>query len=1196
MGNITYYQYSKGETIISSMDPLGRETVYYMNERYLPSKIIYPGYRIFEFEYNEQFLLSKITDPQKGSMSFTYDKKNQLLSLVRPDGSTIEFYYNPDGKLVSILLPQGLRYGFSYNKAGKVQKIKSPNGLVTTYTYDKYGMLKTRSNNRGLRETYHYDGQGRLVALKKGKLKIRFQYLDHGRKIKMSNNAGVSLEVSLDAKGRVLEYKDPRGKKIRYSYHPKGKLSSILYPNGAFTSLQYDANLNLTSLIDPAGRVYSFGYDGANRRILRRDPSGKVTKYVFNKMDLESVRILPNGDKIEWIYDHLGRPVKRITPEGEDQFAYNPLGRLVMMKNKDSHYKIKYDSLGRPVLLEDLKIGARLTYTYNKKGLRSSMTGPFGTVRYEYDSSGRIKAVIGPRKERVEYLYNPEGQLVGMSYPNGVTTIYDYDILGRLTKILTTAKDGTIILKRQYKYNKQGVRSEEVNEKGHRTHYVYDLRGQLLKVSTSKANIHFQYDNGGNRVMAKAIRYRYDSAGNRIALQASGTTTYAYDPSGRIVLKGKIRYLYDDLGNLTKKIFPDGTIEYSYSSKGKLRKVKLKNGKIVEFGYAPNGARVWKKSGKSITRYLYDFEDVVAEFKDGKLVAYYLHGPGIDEPLGMFRRGRSPQYYHRDGQGSVAALTDKSGKISAKYAYGPFGELIQEWGFHDENPYRFSSRWYDKETGLYYQRSRYYDPSDGRFTSPDPALFGGGINLYAYCGNDPVNYVDPYGTSRSLWGFVKDVGRGAGLLLGFGPDDEVAAARESFLSSKPIRYTVAFGKGFGKGVWSGVVGIYNTVRHPIQTAKAIYNAVDNFSETKEAIGQLIHDYVDAYHNDPERFSEMTGNLVGQIAFAVAGTKGLDKLGKISAITKLRGMSKVAALRGVNRIGRFGSLVKASRVGRAVSRLAPAGRVLANGYQKIGGAYISAAGRKIAPWLGKKIASVGRGYWKFGKKAAIPTIVAFHDRIDKAVNTYGTFEKAGEVLNENVSGALKRLSSPNLDAASAEDIFQDIDTSFDNYRDFLYKPVHEADMVLKKKMDELADLTNRGKLDPTAAESRLRKFLFDDYPKMRLSALEDIYLKNKPDKNYHYIKNGKVNTPSINRIATYDHQIELYKYIKDQINDPRIRASIDYRIAELEKRKEADMRDFLEDKEVNVSSEGMSDGPEPATPGMLDKLDKMEKSH
>jgi len=122
----------------------------------------------------------------------------------------------------------------------------------------------------------------------------------------------------------------------------------------------------------------------------------------------------------------------------------------------------------------------------------------------------------------------------------------------------------------------------------------------------------------------------------------------------------------------------------------------------------------------------------------------FIHGPGIDEPLAMVRNGQN-YFYHADGLGSIVAITDQSRNIVQKYSYETFG-LPTPTDPTFRQPYAFTAREWDRETGLYFYRARYYDPMEGRFISKDPIGFAGGdVNLYGYVWNNSVNFLDSMG-------------------------------------------------------------------------------------------------------------------------------------------------------------------------------------------------------------------------------------------------------------------------------------------------------------------------------------------------------------------------------------------------------------------------------------------------------------------
>ena len=137
--------------------------------------------------------------------------------------------------------------------------------------------------------------------------------------------------------------------------------------------------------------------------------------------------------------------------------------------------------------------------------------------------------------------------------------------------------------------------------------------------------------------------------------------------------------------------------------------------------------------------------------ENGNIIARYVQNPNVlDEPISI-ETSTGTFYYLFDGLGSVTGLTDSGGNLVATYKYDAFGNIVSETGdatLNAINPYRFTSRVYDKESGLYYYRARYYDSSVGRFISKDPlrSELREGKNLYVYVGNNPVNYKDPRGT------------------------------------------------------------------------------------------------------------------------------------------------------------------------------------------------------------------------------------------------------------------------------------------------------------------------------------------------------------------------------------------------------------------------------------------------------------------
>jgi RHS repeat-associated protein len=168
-------------------------------------------------------------------------------------------------------------------------------------------------------------------------------------------------------------------------------------------------------------------------------------------------------------------------------------------------------------------------------------------------------------------------------------------------------------------------------------------------------------------------------------------------------------------------------------------------GGTVSFKYDPFGRRVYKSSSIGTSVYVYDGDNVVEETNAaGGVVARYSQGLNIDEPLAMLRSSTT-SYYQADGLGSLSSLSNTSGALANTYTYDSFGNLTGSTGSLT-NSFRYTGREFDTETGLYYYRARYYDPSAGRFLSEDPIRYAGGSpNFYHYVFNGPLNLIDPTG-------------------------------------------------------------------------------------------------------------------------------------------------------------------------------------------------------------------------------------------------------------------------------------------------------------------------------------------------------------------------------------------------------------------------------------------------------------------
>ena len=210
---------------------------------------------------------------------------------------------------------------------------------------------------------------------------------------------------------------------------------------------------------------------------------------------------------------------------------------------------------------------------------------------------------------------------------------------------------------------------------------------------------------------------------------------------------------------------PEQGLSLSYDFENRLVEGSVpERGLTLSYSYDPFGKRLSKTVDGTTKYYFYDNEDIIVEYDSvGSLTASYLHGQGIDEPISSSLPdliGQSMIYYTFDGLGSVVELTDGSGNVVESYKYDSFGNI--ETPPATGNPYAYTGREYDSESGLYYYRARYYDAAVGRFLSEDPIFFRSpffpafsilsnktktpvDFNYYVYALNNPINKIDPFG-------------------------------------------------------------------------------------------------------------------------------------------------------------------------------------------------------------------------------------------------------------------------------------------------------------------------------------------------------------------------------------------------------------------------------------------------------------------
>lgn len=680
---------------------------------------------------------------------FTYNTRGQVLTSYTPDGRLTTFGYEPDGDLSTVQTPAGTT-AYTYDSLGRVLTIVGPGGTTsnpTGYTYDAADRIKTvtlpkptATSALDFTTTYAYD------------------LYDSTRQL--------SYSTAIDPNGAVTrQYFDALGHLVETSQRESATATDAL----TTTNYAYRYNL-LRTITDANGNVTRYEYDSNRRQRQTVFPDAKVESYTWIDATgaLETVTDR-KGELTVHVTDTLGRPLSTTYGSKAVTYVYDgPVLKSVTdgLASPPFTYDYTYDTSDRR-MSETTPSGHRIDYTYpvntgqffNQMSSYSVVPPPpppgspaevTQTVEYSPDSAGRIGTIVWTSTQAAQFgiSYHANGGYDTITFPNGQTRKYTYDLQGRITTVTNTLP-GANPVEFQYGYDhnwagasptRLGQRTS-VTEGGIATKYSYDALYQLVRTeqaTTPPYREEISYDAIGNRKTFKkysgtnlyldaTYAYFRDTANpNRDSarLQSSTLSTYTYDPNGNVLTRNQsIAYGWDEANRLVNYA---GTA-YSYDYTG--RRLSAGTRRFVNQGLNVVGIR----------------DTANTSVRD-----HFLFAPGIDEPLAHRDSTGAIEYYLADALGSIIGTSDTTGNVTARYQYTAWGETTTA-----TPPFGYTAREPD-QPGWYY-RARYYEASTGRFLSEDPLRFSSGINHYTYVLNAPVMYTDPSGLC--LCAFKGSVGR-----------------------------------------------------------------------------------------------------------------------------------------------------------------------------------------------------------------------------------------------------------------------------------------------------------------------------------------------------------------------------------------------------------------------------------------------------
>jgi RHS repeat-associated protein len=698
-GNITTYQYDSSNNLTSQSAQVNATSV-----------------ATTTYTYNSFGEVLWMTDPLGFMTTNTYDSHGNLLTVTTPSGSVTTFTYDTKGELLTVKDPLNNVTTLTYTPVGLINTITDAQNNVTTYGYDSHGNRTSVTDALGHQTTFTYDAMDRLTQITyPDTTTTQFGYDYRGRRTSATDQNGKTTTYAYDDADRLITVTDAANNVTTYSYDTESNLTSIEDAHYNTTYFTYDAFGRVTKTTFPSGYIETYAYDADNNLTAKTDRKNQLITYTYDQLNRLTQKSYPDSSTVNYTYDLDSRLTQVIDPTGTYSFTFDNMGRLT----------------GTTTSYTFLTRNFTTSYGYDAGSNRTSFTDPEnGSSSYVYDTLNRLQTLTPPAAigGSFGFAYNALSRRTSLTRPNTVSTSYSYDNLSRLLSV-THAKGGATLDGATYTVDSVGNRTAKNDlYVGVTTNYGYDAIYELLNATQAGATTE---------------SYTYDPVGNRLSnLTSSG---WSYNTSNELTARPSVSYAYDANGNTIVKTDSTGTTNYTWDYENRLTSVTLPgSGGTVSFKYDPFWRRIYKSSASGVSIYAYDGDNLVEETNaSGAAVARYSQGLNIDEPLAMLRSGTT-SYYQEDGLGSVTSLTNSAGAAAQTYTYDSFGNLLAASGSL-VNSFRYTGREFDTETNLYFYRARYYDPAAGRFLNEDPIGFRGGLDLYDFVLDNPMNMVDPFG-------------------------------------------------------------------------------------------------------------------------------------------------------------------------------------------------------------------------------------------------------------------------------------------------------------------------------------------------------------------------------------------------------------------------------------------------------------------
>lgn len=644
------------------------------------------------------------------------------------------------------------------------------NGVATFYEYDATGeLVRVRTEGRPSEE-YAYDALGHLreVRLPGPGGSVRVTSITNnsfGKPLRIDHPDGTSESFGydnswclgtehVDELGRTDRYDTRLGTRFHAGRTVAGSTNEI--PLG---TVEVDRQLNMVAVIDSMGRrAERYVLDDQGRVACVTNLEGQTQSFRYRLGGLVDCIDRFDGSAVTLDYDAQARVSSVAYPDETLAFSYDRDGLLLSASNSAGTVSAVYDETGWATNVVGAD-GTEIVYGYHDGGQVASVVSVAGETGYDLDEADRLSRIETPGAA-FDFGYGDwNGLVASITNDAGIVTEFAYDLRDRLTNIVYRSPSGAELARFSYSLDVIGRitdRTVDVRDGGMscpwQSVFAYDDLDRLVSERVESAPF-------GTNSSTRQMTYAYDLADNRLRKTdtATGSVDYTLGLGDRLASFTGGAYDYNPAGCVTSILgsvrSTQAPMALAWNAQYQLSSVSTNGAFAESYTWDPLGRRATTTTIAGTIRHVYDDVQCIADLDEsGSVVRSYVWGPGIDNLLAV-RAGGTTYYALTDHQNTVHGFVDATGALVARYVYDAWGNILESSVSIPalaDNRYLFQGREYSWSTGLYNFRARWYDPATGRWLSKDPIGLDGGMNLYAFCGNDPVGFVDPQGSEVAI--------------------------------------------------------------------------------------------------------------------------------------------------------------------------------------------------------------------------------------------------------------------------------------------------------------------------------------------------------------------------------------------------------------------------------------------------------------